>query len=75
MAKAKNKETKPEQPAETVEPTESAGVRVIARRDLKIGDRAIRRGALLGVVHLEDNVSLNYLVDAVRCDLAGVDKS
>lgn len=45
-------------------------VDVRLKRDLKVGDRAGYAGDLLAVVWLPEWVSLNWLVDAIRGDLA-----
>lgn len=43
---------------------------VVLRRAARVGDRHCEPGERLAVVHLANGVSLNYLVDAVRHDLA-----
>lgn len=47
-----------------------AGEAVVLRRPARVGDRQCEPGERLGVVMLAEGVSLNYLVDALRNDLA-----
>ncbi len=51
-------------------PPGHAAEAVVLRRAARVGDRQCEPGERLAVVHLADGVSLNYLVDAVRHDLA-----
>lgn len=43
---------------------------VVLRRPATIGNQKCAAGTPIGQVKLAPGVSLNYLVDAVRCDLA-----
>jgi hypothetical protein len=45
----------------------------VVRRASSIGKRQFRVGELLAVVDLEPGLSMNYVVDAVRDGLAGVE--
>ena len=47
-----------------------AGEAVVLRRPARVGDRQCEPGERLGVVILDSGVSLNFLVDAIRNDLA-----
>ena len=53
-----------------VAPMGYAAELVVMRRPARLGDRQLEPDDALGVVHLAEGVSLNYLVDAIRNDLA-----
>lgn len=58
-----------QQKADTVKPAPLKGgpkpVRIVTRHAMRCGERNLHGGDLLGVVHLEPDVSLNYLVAAI----------
>lgn len=50
-------------------------VRVLLKHSAPVGEQYLGANSLLAVVHLAPGVSLDYLVDAVRCGLAyGVER-
>lgn len=49
-------------------------VRVVMRRDAKCGEAELSVGDSLAEIRLPADVSLNYLVDAVRNGIAGPEK-
>ena len=54
----------------TAKPT-AKGIVIELRRNCTVGEKQGKAGDKLGTIQLEPGVNLNFLVDAIRNDLAG----
>ena len=49
-------------------------VRIVAKRPCKCAEQEFAGGDLVGMIRVEPQVTVNWMVDAIRSGLAGVEK-